>query len=206
MTSAVKATTTHRSFILDYAGLCKASASHTGSAARGFSFQSRRLSSVPGKYEDQAKRASCKGDARLAGEALPEAALFFQPPPPLRGLVPVPPVGLVNCIHCQIVPRSRAPVAYPHPSLGNYYQGALSHRIRIVFDQIEHCGHLLGNLHIYEADDARVRHAAHEHQLTKVLIFGDEHALLFVRQYEQRFIRSGRVAVHCRQYIVSLLH
>ena len=32
-------------------GLCKASASHAGSAARGFSFQSNRLSSVPGRYE-----------------------------------------------------------------------------------------------------------------------------------------------------------
>ena len=97
-------------------------------------------------------------------------------------------------------------MTYPHPALGDYYQGALAHRIRTVFDQVEHRGHLLGDLHVYEAHYARVRHAAHEYQLTEVFVFGDEYAPLFVRKCEQRFIRSGRVAVHCRQHIVSVLH
>ncbi len=43
-------------------GLCKAIVSHTGSAALGFSFQSRRLSSVPGKYE-----SSCQNLESSAG-------------------------------------------------------------------------------------------------------------------------------------------
>ena len=43
---------TEQGELLPYSdGLCKASASHAGSAARGFLFQSSSLSSVPGRYE-----------------------------------------------------------------------------------------------------------------------------------------------------------
>ena len=41
---------------------------------------------------------------------------------------------------------------------------------------------LLYNPHLNEANNARMRQAAHKDQFAEILVFGDEHTLLFIRE------------------------
>ena len=61
------------------------------------------------------------------------------------------------------------------------------------FDQFAHGGYLFRNRHVNEAYDARMWQATHKDQLTKVLVFGNEHPLLVICQCEHRFIRGARI-------------
>ena len=73
----------------------------------------------------------------------------------------------------------------------------------MVLDQFTHGLHLLCNLHVDEANNARMRQAMHKHEFTEVLVFGDEHPLLLVRQCKQRLISSLRIYLKGRKDIVS---
>ena len=69
-----------------------------------------------------------------------------------------------------------------HQSPSHYDERAFLHRIRVPLDQILHGGNLLCNPHLDEANNARMRQAAHKDQFAKILVFGDEHTLLFIRE------------------------
>jgi len=75
---------------------------------------------------------------------------------------------------------SGGPQAHQSPS--HYDERAFVHRIRVPLDQIVHGGNLLYNLHLNEANNARMLQAAHKDQFAEILVFGDEHTLLFIRE------------------------
>ena len=79
-----------------------------------------------GGLADQSQRPSfLEGELRLGGAALPQAALLLKPLPPLRGLVPVSPVGLVHGIHSSAPSRG-----YRVESVGGIVPNGLDAKVR----------------------------------------------------------------------------
>ncbi|MDE0030577.1 MAG: hypothetical protein OXU42_14375, partial [Deltaproteobacteria bacterium] len=83
---------------------------------------------------------------------------------------------------------------YPYTCPCHHDQSVFPHRVRMSFEQFAHGGYLFRNRHVNEAYDARMWQATHKDQLTKVLVFGNEHPLLIIRQREHRFIRGAGVS------------
>ena len=72
----------------------------------------------------------------------------------------------------------------------------------MAFDQGAHRVRSLHRGHFDKPHDPRMRQAAQEDKLPEILVLGDEHATLFPRERQQRFVRRVGEAVPGGQDIV----
>ena len=95
---------------------------------------------------------------------------------------------------------SRRP--YPHAFSRHHDYSARLQGVSVPTDQVPHCIHLLRDSQLDEPNDARMPKAAQENRFTEVLVFRDEHPVLFVCQREQCLIRGARKLAPRRSHIM----